>query len=78
MGRKPTLNPDDLRLEVFTMRVNSKEKRALAALARHLQRTRSDTMRLLLRGAARELGLGGDSPEPTIEPIGESQDVPCE
>ena len=43
------------RIESVTFRVSGDERRILAALARHLQRSQSDTVRLLLREVAREL-----------------------
>ena len=55
MGRKPYIDPRDVRLNTFAMRMNSEERRMLVALAERLQRTQSDTVRLLIREAVREL-----------------------
>ena len=46
----------------FTFLATSDERRSLAALARRLERSQSDTVRLLIRKAARELPL--DDPRP--------------
>lgn len=53
----------------FTLRVNSVERQLIAAVAEHLDRTESDTMRLLVREKARELGVvaetqRSDAPRP--------------
>ncbi len=44
-----------MRVSTFTFRMNADERRILAVLAEHLQRSRSDAVRLLIRTAAREL-----------------------
>jgi hypothetical protein len=43
------------RIDTFTFRVNADERRILAALADYLNRSQSDTLRLLVRAAGREL-----------------------
>jgi hypothetical protein len=43
------------RIDTFTFRVNTNERRMLKALAERLQRSQSDAVRLLIREAAREL-----------------------
>jgi hypothetical protein len=43
------------RVNAFTFRINAEERRLLAALANRLQRSQSDTVRLLIREAAKEL-----------------------
>ena len=55
MGRIPYGDRREVRRKTFTMRVNEQERQMLGALARRLQRTQSDTVRLLLREATREL-----------------------
>lgn len=45
------------RIGNFTLRVNTIERRLIAAVAERLDRTESDTMRHLLREKARELGV---------------------
>ena len=44
-----------MRNDLFTMRVNDAERKMIAALAEHLQRTQSDAVRFIIRGAAHEL-----------------------
>lgn len=46
---------NEVRSRAFAMRVNATERRMLAALAKKLRRSRSDTVRLLVREALREL-----------------------
>lgn len=46
---------NEVRSRAFAMRVNATERRMLAALAKKLQRSRSDVVRLLVRSAFREL-----------------------
>jgi hypothetical protein len=58
MGCKPYDDPEKVRRDTFAMRVNVEERRMLETLARHLQRSQSDTVRLLVRGAMRELEQG--------------------
>lgn len=55
MGRTPYKDPNDVRSDTFAMRVNAAERRMLGALARQLRRSQSDTVRLLIREAVREL-----------------------
>ena len=55
MRRKPCRDPRGVRLDAFAMRVNAEERHMLAALAKRLQRTKSDTVRLLVREAHRAL-----------------------
>jgi hypothetical protein len=55
MGRRRCKNPVDVRTDTFAMRVNAEERHMLVALAERLQRSQSDTVRLLIRQAAREL-----------------------
>jgi len=43
------------RVDTFTFRVNEEERRLLAWLAGRLERSQSDVMRWLLRGAAAQL-----------------------
>lgn len=45
----------EVRSRSFAMRVNEKERQMLAKLARSLQRSRSDAVRLLVREALDEL-----------------------
>jgi predicted transcriptional regulator len=44
-----------LRSDTFSFRINRAERTMLATLARKLQRSRSDVVRLLIREALREL-----------------------
>ena len=46
------------RKEIFTFRINEDERRMLEALANYLQRTQGDTVRLLIREAAKSLEIG--------------------
>lgn len=55
MGRKPYKDPKNVRSDTFAMRVNSEERGMLLALAERLQRSQSDTVRLLIRKTVREL-----------------------
>jgi len=55
MGRRPYKDADKVRLDTFAMRVNAEERRMLLALAKRLQRSQSDVVRLLIREAVREL-----------------------
>lgn len=43
------------RQDTFTLRMDDDERRMLAAVARHLERSQSDAVRLLIRQAARGL-----------------------
>lgn len=45
------------RYDTFTFRVNPEERQMIEALAEKLQRSPSDTVRLLVRGAAQGAGL---------------------
>lgn len=45
------------RNDSFTLRVSEAERQLIAAVAKHLDRTESDAMRLLVRQKARELGV---------------------
>ena len=52
------------RKDVFALRVSDDERRLLAAVAKRLQRSQSDAVRLLIRTAADELvrsGTGADT-----------------
>lgn len=51
------------RVDNFTLRVNPTERELIAAVARQLDRTESDTMRLLIREKAREFGLLPTTPK---------------
>ena len=55
MGRKAYGDRGRVRLQTFAMRLNSDERHMLVALAKKLQRSPSDTVRLLIREALREL-----------------------
>jgi uncharacterized protein (DUF1778 family) len=44
--------------ERFTFRLSPEERKLVEALAAHLKRNRSDTLRTLLLRSANELGLG--------------------
>ena len=55
MAREPYKDPEELRIDTFAMRLNSKERRMLVSLAERLRRTQSDAVRLLIREAVREL-----------------------
>ena len=46
-----------VRKDYFAMHVNPAEHELIAAVAKHLERTESDTIRLLVREKARELGV---------------------
>ena len=52
------------RYKRFTFLCDNEERRILAALAQHLERSRSDTVRWLIRNAAQELDatLKDDTP----------------
>jgi hypothetical protein len=52
------------RIGTFTLRVNSHEREALAVLARRLERSQSDALRLLIR----EVGRCLEQPPQTNEP----------
>lgn len=52
------------REERFTFMVNREERQLIAAVADRLDRTQSDALRWLVKGAAEELGV---APEP--EPV---------
>lgn len=56
------------REDYFAMRVNPAERQLIAAVAERLERNESDTMRLLVREKARELGVietqKSDTPRP--------------
>lgn len=47
----------------FAFRINHDERRLLTALAERLQRSQSDTVRLIIREAARELITDADQVE---------------
>lgn len=49
--------------ESFTLRVNFNERQLIAAVAERLDRNESDTVRLLIREKARELGLTLELPK---------------
>ena len=51
------------RIDTFTLRVNPDERRMIDALARRLERTQSDAIRVVLRRAAVEAGVWLDRPE---------------
>lgn len=53
-------NGKEVRSRSFAMRVNEKERRMLAALARKLKRSRSDVVRLLVREALEQLRRSGE------------------
>lgn len=64
------------RIDTFTLRVNSDERRILANLAQRLERSQSDAVRLLIREAARELGRGGDGvPLPHVQPVQQQREA---
>lgn len=46
------------RKEWFNMRVNTEDRKLLAGVAERVGRNESDLIRTLVRGAARELGIG--------------------
>ncbi len=45
--------------ELITIRVSAEDRRLLRALAHHLQRSQSDTVRYIVRAAAGALALPG-------------------
>lgn len=47
------------RRDIFQLRISSEERQMIEALAKSLQRSQSDTIRLLVRGAATGAGLAG-------------------
>jgi hypothetical protein len=49
------------RYDTFAFRVTREERQLIAALAERLQRSQSDAVRLLVRGAAKELGVEPDA-----------------
>lgn len=51
------------RVDNFTLRVNTTERELITAVAQQLDRTESDTMRLLVREKARQLGLVPATPK---------------
>jgi hypothetical protein len=51
------------RYERFTFLCDITERRLLASLAEHLERSQSDAVRLLIREAARGLATDGDKRE---------------
>ena len=73
MSRKPYKDWDEVRRDTFAMRLNVKERRMLMALARRLQRSRSDTVRLLVREAVRELIHASEEPD-----VAEATDTTCQ
>ena len=51
------------RVDTFTFKCSDDERRMIAALARRLDRTQSDAIRVVLRRAAVEAGVWLDRPE---------------
>jgi hypothetical protein len=51
------------RIDTFTFRVTSDERRLIGVVAERLDRTESDTVRHLLREKARELGVAPTVPK---------------
>lgn len=45
------------RYDTFTFRINKQERQMLERVAKRLERSQSDALRLLVRGAAAELGV---------------------
>lgn len=78
MNRKLLKDPNDLRLGTFAMRINFEERQMLMDLARHLQRTQSDAVRLLVREASRGLCTAKSQVDPHGPRDHESQRVPRE
>ena len=56
------------RRDFFTLRVNQVERHMLENLDDRLQRTQSDTVRLLIREAARELAVSDPQPQTAVSP----------
>lgn len=48
--------------DAFAFRVSDEERRMIEKIAENLQRTQSDAVRLLIRGAARELEAKSGQP----------------
>jgi len=57
-----------MRTDLFTMRVNDNERAMIAAIAKLLQRTQSDAVRLLIREAARNLQAQRDAERDAARP----------
>ena len=64
MGGKPYKSRREIRLDGLTVRLNAHERQMLVALTKRLERTKSDTVRLLVREAHRALAIeeGGEVP----------------
>ena len=58
---------ENARIDTFAMRINSEERRMIQALAERLQRSQSDTVRLLIREAVRSLLPSGNASGATQE-----------
>lgn len=66
------------RYERFTFACDAEERRILAALARRLERSQSDALRLLIRSAAQELGTDSTPIPATSKPaVRETPHVPA-
>ena len=63
MARLFDKRAEEVRSDTFAMRLNWHERQMLIALADQLQRTQSDTVRLLIRGAACEMGSARVQPQ---------------
>lgn len=63
------------RHSIFALRVNSEERELIAAVARKLQRSQSDTVRLVMRNVAHEMGIAPGDGEKQLAPGGEQQGV---
>lgn len=59
------------RFKRFTFLCNAEERRILAALAKQLQRSQSDAVRWLIRGAASELHT--EQPVPALQSAPEAE-----
>lgn len=59
----------------FLFRLNSEERCILAALARRLERSQSDTVRWLIRNAAAELAAQSETTPPTPATPGPARPV---
>ena len=57
------------RIDTFTVRVSVSERRALAELARHWQRSQGDVVRLLVRSEAQKNGLWPAPPASACEGV---------
>jgi hypothetical protein len=57
---KSATESEPMREVTFTFRTNTAERQLITSIARLLERTEGDAMRVILRNTARELGMTSD------------------